>query len=682
MAGIVINLSVGENGLFNKAKTAKEKYEIAGIREKIEIEILNIELEEDNLGNEVTIELVLQKLLDNKTFETIDKGGKIGYIDSYEVKLKYNESNKVVIEYVKEATGVKVTYSLEPSTYTKEERVDILLKVQGKVKSITSPDGLVVYPKQDTIGVDYSVTSNGSYTFIIENEDGKKEEKNVIVDIIDRLPPKAFEISAQTTRTGGIKVTANAEDEEADENNVKSGIGRYEYYVKLTTASEYTKYDTNEIISLPSGTYKVYAVAYDKAENSIRSTNEVEVVVEEWVQIWNEEDLRNMANNLSKNYIIMQDIELTQPWTTIGNSSNRFIGKLEGDNHKITGLVINSEEDYQGIFASMKTGGKVRNLNVECNVHGKSYVGAIVGINYGGTIENVKIRGLVDGYGYIGGIVGSNSSGIITKSISDSNIRGGDNCIGGLVGSNSGTITYSHSTGDIIAWNNVGGLVGSNSGVIENSYSTSKVMYSGNRSGSVGGAIGGLIGRVSTGGSVTNVYSTGDVTGIAQNGTVSSNTGGLIGLIQFSPTISNAYSTGNVSGSYYVGGLIGGISDNPVITNTYSTGTATGKQYIGGLVGQVNRATITNAYTISKVIGDKDIGGFIGSKKQSTYKPTINNSYWSKENSGVDTSLYGTCLTLENMKKQSSYQNWDFSSGTVWRMGEYPELILNINIEE
>lgn len=622
LAGVVINVTIGENGIISKAKNAKEKYEIAGIREKIEIEILNIELEEDNLGNEVTIELVLQKLLDNKIFETIDKDGKIGYIGSYEVKLKYNENNKVVIEYIKKATGVRITYSLEPSTYTKEERVDILLKVQGKVKSITSPDGIVIYPKQDIAAVDYSVISNGSYTFIIENENGKKEEKNVIVDIIDRLEPKAFEIAAQTTRTGGIKITANAEDEEADESNVKSGIGRYEYYVKLTTASEYTKYDTNEIISLPSGTYKVYAVAYDKAENSIRSTNEVEVVVEEWVQIWNEGDLRNMANNLSKNYIIMQDIELTQNWISIGNRSNPFMGKLEGNNHKITGLVIDSEEEYQGLFG-MTYDGKISNLSIiDCNIKGKNSVGALIGLtNYtkqgGGTvIENVKVTGTITGDERVGGIIGYNIAGNITGSTSNVNVSGNGN-VGGLVGVNSNGSTV-------------------NKAIVKNSYSTGEV--------SGGNSVGGLIGS-NDGGVVTNVYSTSKVTSTYEMA------GGLIGYSTYGETkaiVKNAYSTGEVIGERHVGGLIGYAVDTN-ITNTYSISKLTGKYYIGGLIGEL-------------------------------YRGNIKTSYWTKEKSEVTTNTGGTCLTLEEMQNKESYESWDFDSGTVWIMKEFPELILNIEI--
>lgn len=648
LAGVVINVTIGKNGIINRAKSAKEKYEIAQIREKIELEILNVELKEVELGNEVTIELVLQELLDNKTFDTIDKEAKIGYIDIYEIKLKYNETNKVVIEYIKEWTGLRVTYSLEPSTYTKQEKIDILLKVQGKVKSITKPDGLVIYPNQDIVGIDYYVTANGTYTFIIENEEGKKEEKNVIVDIIDRIEPKPFEITAQTTRTGGIKITANAEDEEANGENVKSGIGRYEYYVKNATESEYTKYDTNEIISLPSGTYKVYAVAYDKAGNSTQSSNEAEVEVEEWLQIWNEEDLRNIANNLSKNYIIMQDIELTQEWTPLGTYSIPFKGQLEGNNHKITGLFIESEEDYQGLFGYTK-GAKISNLDVECNISGNNKIGAIAGQTYRPTkIENVKVSGTVIGNTHVGGLVGSAMGTNITKAVSSVNVSGAS-CVGGLIGEHSsiyrneqGTITNSYSIGEVSGCREVGGLVGRSSAVLTNVYSISKVTGTEKN-------IGGLVGYLET-------------------------TSSGIGLIE------NVYAKGNVTGIDNVGGLVGiNVGSGVTITNAYSTGEVNGNRYVGGLVGS-HEGTASNTYTISKVEGNYTTGGLIGGKRGTYTKVT--NSYWSKETSEVETSSLGTELTLEEMKNQESYEGWDFESGTVWVMKEFPELIFDFDIEE
>ena len=266
LAGVAINLSIGENGIFNKAQEAREKYTIEKIREEVEIGIMNLEIKEVVLGNEVTIELILQELLEEGIFESIDKDTQIGDIGEYEIKLKYNEERKVVIEYIKKATGIRLRYNLDPIGYTNGDKVKILLTVRGRAKSITKPDGLIEYPESETVIINYEVIENGTYKFIIEDEEGNKEEKNVIVDTIDRLAPNDFEITVEDLFLK-IKIKANTTDAEADGTSVKSGIEKYEYFVKKESEIEYTKYDTNIIEVSNYGTYEVYVTAYDKAGN-------------------------------------------------------------------------------------------------------------------------------------------------------------------------------------------------------------------------------------------------------------------------------------------------------------------------------------------------------------------------------------------------------------------------------
>ncbi|MDO5557948.1 MAG: hypothetical protein Q4G05_06945, partial [Clostridia bacterium] len=50
LAGITINLTLGENGIFQKAKLAKQQYELATIKEKMELELSALELEYNTSG--------------------------------------------------------------------------------------------------------------------------------------------------------------------------------------------------------------------------------------------------------------------------------------------------------------------------------------------------------------------------------------------------------------------------------------------------------------------------------------------------------------------------------------------------------------------------------------------------------------------------------------------------------
>ena len=134
------------------------------------------------------------------------------------------------------------------------------------------------------------------------------------------------------------------------------------------------------------------------------------------------------------------------------------------------------------------------------------------------------------------------------------NAATGSVSIGGFAGQNGllngpgGTISDSHSTGEVTANGDVkiGGLVGFEAtGTISNAYATGEVIANG------GSQIGGLVGSNSVG-TISNAYATGAV--LANNG---SRVGGLAG-VDFG-TISNAYSTGEVvaNGGSNVGGLVG-----------------------------------------------------------------------------------------------------------------------------
>lgn len=272
LAGISINLVLGENGIITKAQQAKGQYEISEIKEKVEMGLAELEVEYIN-KEKLTIETALTELKNKGIFNVIEEQEGIGYIGNYEVKLKYNSKNGIEIEYVEIATGIRISYTLNPEGYTKVNDVKIQLEVKGEIKNVKCPNGDVLEAVNNVVQTSYPVTANGTYKFIIEDTNGNIKEKEIVVDTIDTVSPKDFTISAENTGEGFI-ITAVAEDGDATENSVKSGIERYEYYVKKSDEDIYTKYETSEIKGLELGNYDIYAIAYDKAGN----TNDTPVI--------------------------------------------------------------------------------------------------------------------------------------------------------------------------------------------------------------------------------------------------------------------------------------------------------------------------------------------------------------------------------------------------------------------
>jgi hypothetical protein len=262
----------------------------------------------------------------------------------------------------------------------------------------------------------------------------------------------------------------------------------------------------------------------------------------QYIEIRTWHDLDSIRDNLSGDYILMNDLdsttdgydELASPtawdgkgWHPIGGPGQEetnppFTGTFNGQRYKISDLFIDlPATGYVGLFSIVGEGGRVENVGVvNADMTSTAHIGALVGSN----------RGTVSG---------SYSTGSIT----------GDQYLGGLVGSNTGTVSNSYSTVTVAGNSWVSGLVGQNDGTVSNSYATSHITGAS----STGGLVAGNTGTVS------NSYAASNVTG-------NSGAGGLIAVN--SGTVSNSYSTGSVSGSEYVGGLVG-YSDQGTVSGSF-----------------------------------------------------------------------------------------------------------------
>ncbi len=185
-------------------------------------------------------------------------------------------------------------------------------------------------------------------------------------------------------------------------------------------------------------------------------------------------------------------------WQPVGDSSNAFTGKFEGNGFTISNLRIDrSGTSRIGLFGFTRSGAEITNVGLlNINIIGNSDVGGLVGENEG-TITNSYAAGSVSGSSSVGGLVGSNDADIASSYAVGS--VSGNFWVGGLVGENEGTITNSYAAGSASGdGSDVGGLVGENrGGTVTNSYAAGSV--SGNSN------VGGLVGE-NRGGTITDSY--------------------------------------------------------------------------------------------------------------------------------------------------------------------------------
>ena len=223
-------------------------------------------------------------------------------------------------------------------------------------------------------------------------------------------------------------------------------------------------------------------------------------------------------NVLDKNGNLNGNGSNFRKWTPIGNEDDTYTGRFDGDNHTISGLYIDSSEEYSGLFRSIGEKGTVENVGLIDNYMSGKFVGGIADENIG-TIENCYNTGTIKAE-FAGGIASYNIKGKITD------------C---------------HYTGTISA-EFAGGIAGYNmSGTIENCYNT------GTMNADYAGGI-----AVTSEGDIINCYNIGKVNGTEYAGGIA---GGNAGTIQ------NCYNTGEISEAEYAGGIAGG--GEGTLTNCY-----------------------------------------------------------------------------------------------------------------
>ena len=202
----------------------------------------------------------------------------------------------------------------------------------------------------------------------------------------------------------------------------------------------------------------------------------------------------------------MDNIVMTGDWTPIGSDFNPFSGFYDGNNLKITGLTIQTNNNYAGLFSAIGSDNKskIENLKLEnVNINGKNYVGALSGYINNADITNVHVIGekisIIGDYQYIGGLAGEcRGVNIASCSVDSPNglVYGGDTGfdIGGLIGfttTSQSTISGSFVSAKIQGNRYVGGLVGNMEYCdVKNSYSDSNLTVLGVNSSYIGGLIG------------------------------------------------------------------------------------------------------------------------------------------------------------------------------------------------
>ena len=278
LAGVTLNMVMGENGIFGKANNAKNKTEVAQYEEELRMCVLELQTDAATNGTTFNMETIKNKLkekvkelenTDDIEFSTEESETRLdGTYKGYEFYI----DDKYAAHIGDKATGISLTTSINPSGWTQGPvTATITIKSNNGIIKV-EPDEGSKNGNNEYIITKENITENTSFEYTVTDGQGNTQTKTAVINTIDRNPPEDFTITAENTEEGLI-ITGEATDAE-------SGIDRYEYYVKKDTETEFTNKGTeNPIKNLEAGTYSVYAIVYDKAGNQKQSTNTEEVEI-------------------------------------------------------------------------------------------------------------------------------------------------------------------------------------------------------------------------------------------------------------------------------------------------------------------------------------------------------------------------------------------------------------------
>lgn len=209
-------------------------------------------------------------------------------------------------------------------------------------------------------------------------------------------------------------------------------------------------------------------------------------------------DLKKLADDVNsgntgagKYFSLTADITLDGTWTPVGTISAPFAGNFSGNGHIVSGLNINSTENYQALFGYMN-GGTISDLTVSGTVSGSGqYMAGIVAYVAGGSItgstNNVAVTSTyANSLACVGGVAGYNM-GIITDCSNTAAISAEKSYVGGIVGNNLGKVSDVENSGAISGRNRIGGIAGSSTG-IEQALNTGNVTAANEYAGGIVGA--------------------------------------------------------------------------------------------------------------------------------------------------------------------------------------------------
>ena len=196
LAGVTLNMVMGENGIFGKANNAKNKTEVAQYEEELRMCVLELQTDAATNGTTFNMETIKNKLkekvkelenTDDIEFSTEESETRLdGTYKGYEFYI----DDKYAAHIGDKATGISLTTSIDPSGWTQGPvTATITIKSNNGINKVEPDDGSK-NGNNEYIITKENITENTSFEYTVTDGQGNTQIKTAVINTIDRLEPK------------------------------------------------------------------------------------------------------------------------------------------------------------------------------------------------------------------------------------------------------------------------------------------------------------------------------------------------------------------------------------------------------------------------------------------------------------------------------------------------------------
>ncbi len=177
LAGVTINVLIGENGLFKTANDASNKYSKAAAREKLEAVLMDVQINRiiKPQYNDEDLNMAIQQ-------NNMKINGDIVTVDGWQFQIdKTIPQIMVSLENGKESNDIVINHEMQYSANYKEEKIIITISslVELSTVKINNENVMATNNNDGTYTVEKIINNNGTYSVYVEDIKNEYKVKNI-----------------------------------------------------------------------------------------------------------------------------------------------------------------------------------------------------------------------------------------------------------------------------------------------------------------------------------------------------------------------------------------------------------------------------------------------------------------------------------------------------------------------